>query len=323
MIQTTLLGEVPAWQVVQVSTSSGCNAPRSIARFPTFIVFLSIDGVYLTDGQTIQKISGDVPTYFDGSLTGNPPLINVAQRGLAIGVRHGNRYELFFCTMTTAATTGPQWYNNMGVWFDFDKQSRFNNPIAGEIDGMNVGGACTVRGNGESGNVAWASATADMVAEFGVGHADMGPTGANVPIQATFVGKADFFDDTFGPEQLAARKQMQDAYLVVEVFSASGTPVLLNFSGAVIVDLQYQYAYGQSYPMSVYSASMLGTWGTVPWGSMVWGSTTGTSRVNVIKIPMQNVARGYCMQVAISEQSTVPWIAMGYGCYVNPGHTEY
>jgi hypothetical protein len=307
MIQTTLLGEVPAWQVVQVSTSSGCQAPRSIARFPSFIIFLSIDGVYLTDGNTTQKVSGDVPTYFDNSLTGNPALIT--KRNLSVGARHGNRYELFFPIMTSAP-----YYNNLGVWFDFDKQSRFNNPIVGEIDNMNVAGIVALRGEGDDGNVAWADALLDRVGEFGVGYADFGQ-----PITASFVGKADLFEDVFGPDEIAARKQMQDAYLLVELPGGS-VRQNLDFYGTVIVDLGLSL--GRVILQAIYTGVTGGEWGTANWGAMTW-SASATEHFGVVKIPVQNAARGYVMQVAIKETSTVGWIAIGYGAYVNMGRTGY
>lgn len=305
MIQTTLLGEVPAWQVVQVSDSTGCAAPRSITRFPGFVVFLSIDGVYLTDAQSTQKISNDVPTYFDSSLTGQPAIIQ--KRTLSIGVRHGNRYELWFCSYSST-------YPNMGVWFDFDKQSRFSSPLAGEIDGMNVGGAVSLRGNVDDGNVAWADAVLDRVGEFGIGYADF-----TAAITCVFAGKADLFDDVFGPDEIAARKQMQDAYLLVQVLDVN-TVLSLDFYGTVIVD--YAISLARVIIQSVQTILPGGAWGVGQWGVMTWGASAG-SNFAVVKIPMQNNARGYLMQVAIKETSTVPWIAIGYGCYVNMGRTGY
>lgn len=305
MIQTTLLGEVPAWQVVQVSDSTGCSAPRSIVRFPSFVVFLSIDGVYLTDAQTTQKISNDVPDYFDSSLTGSVALIQ--NRTQSIAVRHGNRYEIWFCAYSSTVC-------NVGMWFDFDKQSRFNNPLAGEIDGMNVGGAVSLRGPIDDGNVAWADAVLDRVGEFGIGYADFGQ-----PITCVFAGKADLFDDVFGPEEIVARKQMQDAYLLVQVLDVNSV-LNLDFYGSVIVD--YAVSLARVIIQSVQTILPGGAWGIGLWGSMAWGAAAG-SNFAIVKIPMQNNSRGYLMQVAIKETSTVPWIAIGYGCYVNQGRTGY
>lgn len=310
MIQTTLLGEIPVWQVVQVSPCIGCTAPRTITKFTTFIVFLSIDGVYLTDGNTLQKISGDVPTYFDGSFRGVSAIVEV--RTKSIGVRHGNRYLIFF--PTTAQAIIAQSYCDTGLWFDFDKQSRFGNPIVGEIDGMNVGGAVRLGSPLDSGNVAWSDALQDRTGEFGVGFSDFG---AN--ISTLWAGKADMFDDVFGPEQVACRKQMQDAYCVVEVLAQSNVQSL-DFYGTVFVDFSLQLARVISQPVT--AGAVGGHWGDL-WGApMVW-SSSAQSNLSVIKIPMQNGARGYALQVAVKESSTVPWIILGYGCYVNKGKTGH
>ena len=61
---------LPVWFVVSEwrydathhTEERGMVAPESIAGFDTYIVFLSNDGVYYTDGYQIQQISANVPT---------------------------------------------------------------------------------------------------------------------------------------------------------------------------------------------------------------------------------------------------------------------
>ena len=311
MVQTTLLGEIVAWQVIEVSNSTGNLAPRSLVRFDTFITFLGIDGLYLTDGVSIQSFSDDVPTYFDASLNGVPAICS--DRTAAQGVRHGMRMELFFPgpgaprgTVDTICT--------MGLWFDFSKQTRFGHPLAGEIDAMNVGGVVALRGPYDSGNVAWADALIDRVGEFGVGHSDFGN-----PIFCEFWGKADLFDDIFGPEAAISEKQAQDAYLLVEVQFTPGL-TYVDFWGAVAVDLSLTLQRVIAQQIALQQPG--GLWGEDVWGEMLWGSSPPVN-FYCVKIPLQNNARGRMFQIGIHEQSIVPWIIVGYAVYVNMQKVGY
>jgi hypothetical protein len=307
MVQTTLLGEIPAWQVVEISNSVGCQAPRSIARFDTFLAFLGIDGVYTTDAQGVQQISGDVATYFDASLTGFASTIT--NRYVSIGVRHGQRYLLFFSIDDAPVC-------KMGMWFDFTKPSRFGNPQAGQIADMLVGGAASLRGLGDDGNVAWGEAVGskNRIGRFGVGHADFGKA-----ITTLFAGKADLFDDVFGPSAAIAPKQAQDAYALIELVDRS-QGVEVDFQGAIIVDLSQTLArvIKQAFNAELAAA----TWGENFWGEMLWGSSTN-ALFGVVKIPLQNDARGVLLQLSITERSTVPWVCLGYALYVNPQRVSY
>lgn len=305
MVQTTLLGEVVAWQVIEISNSTGNLAPRSLARFDSFICFLGVDGVYITDGMSIQSISDDVPTYFDSSLDGNLALCT--NRTIAIGVRHGKRYEIWFPTLNMD-------YCNTGLWFDFAKQSRFGHPLVGEIDGMNVGGATALRGPSDTGNIAWGDALIDKVGQFGIGFSDYGAA-----ISTEFWGKADLFDDVFGPEALVSEKQMQDAYLLVEMQNVAAGPVAYDFYGAVIVDLVMTL--GRVIEQAIEASAPGGQWGEL-WGTMQWGSASN-AEFFVVKIPMQNGSRGRMFQIGIKESSVTPWVILGYAAYVNPQKVGY
>lgn len=298
MVQTTLLGEDPTWQVVQISTSVGCVAPQAVVRFDNFIIFLAIDGVYLTDGNTIQQISGDVGPLFDSSLNGFPATIT--NREIARAVRHGMRYELFY-------STGDADHCNQGIWFDTTQQTRFGNPIAGLIEGMTPGGLAELRGPHDDGNVAWGDALVNRVGKFGVGYQDF-----TEPIATVLAGKADLFDDVFGPEACVSEKQMQDAYAIVQCINTGDVQV--DFYGQVIVNTGLTL--GRVIGQPIESQMEAGVWGYGSWAEMLWGTQAGSDLV-VVKIPMQNGARGHTLQVAIKEKSHIPWVMLGYCAYVN------
>ena len=298
MVQTTLLGEINCWQVVQISTSTGCHAPRSIVNFGIFICFLSIDGVYMTDGNVVQQISADVGPIFDSTLNGFGATLTNPE--LSMAVRHGMRYELWY-------STGDVDHCNQGIWFDFTKQSRFNNPIAGLIENMTPGGLAELRGPHDDGNVAWGDRLVNRVGKFGKGYSDFG-----APIATMFAGKADLFDDVFGPEACVSEKQMQDAYALIETIDAG--QVELDFYGQVIVDLASTLARVLAQP--IMSQDVAGVWGLGEWGEMLWGTVAG-SKFTVMKIPIQNNGRGHMLQIAIKESSDVPWVMIGYCAYVN------
>jgi hypothetical protein len=313
MVQTTLLGESPAWQVVEVSNAVGNQAPRSLTRFATFVTFVAVDGIYITDGQTVTQISDDVPTYFDASLNGVPALCT--DRTQTQGVRHGFRALFFF----PVQQTGTAQYANAGLWFDFAKATRFGHPLAGEIDGMNVGGIVALRGPQDDGNVAWGNAVSNQVGRFGVGNADLdGSTAAKMPIQTFLIGKADLFDDVFGPEVAIAKKQVQDAYALVQVHATTAQQV--DFYGEVIVDLGLTLGRVIIQPFN--STPGGGVWGSGSWGIMAWGSNV-SQQFQRVKIPFQNGARGYLLQVGIMERSTVPWVMIGYAVRVNAQKSGY
>lgn len=95
MDQVGLFGQYE-WAVSIVSTSVGCTARRSVVSFDTFHVFLGVDGLYLTDGVMTQRISDNVPSFFDSTQNGKEALI--ASRTDAVAARHGQRYLLFYDT---------------------------------------------------------------------------------------------------------------------------------------------------------------------------------------------------------------------------------
>jgi hypothetical protein len=300
MYQTTLLGDIPVWQVQQVSNSVGCLSPRSIVRFDTFIAFLSLDGVYITDGSAVTKISGDVPTIFDSSWSGNAALIT--NRTTAIGVRFSQKLLIFF------ASNGSS-YNNAGVWFAFDRQASSGNPSCGQINGMNVGGAALQNGPNDMGLVVWCDGSTDKVSTFGSGFSDWGSN-----IQSNFATKGDMMDDVFGPDSAICVKQAQDVFLLVQLLGVNSQPNV-NFTGIVIADLLQ--AYTQALSQGLLPPPTGGTWGVGTWGNLIWGSSATNAQYYVLKIPAQSLAQGRILQFAIQESSQVPWIIMGLLAYVN------
>lgn len=320
LIATTLLGEVPAWQVVLVSNNRGCLSPRSLVFFDTFLVFLSLDGIYATDGTTIWLISGDVPTYFDSTLNGTPALIT--DRTDAIGVRDGTRYVIFFISSLQPV--------KIGVWFDFSKQSASGFPIAGEWDGIapgGVGGAAALTGRHDDGNFVWSDEQSDLLGLFGVGFDDIDTTNNPVKITSTFAGKADLFEDAFGPEYITGDKAPQYAKLLVEIQQAAqGQQKEITFTGTFIVNSSTSLV--QSIPQPIEQqqgggggGGGGGIWGTSKWGQFKWGSGGGGGQSGVgfaiAKMPAQIGTRGPLIQLAVTESSNVPWIIIGYVIYAN------
>ena len=200
-------------------------------------------------------------------------------------------------------------YCNEGVWFDFTKQSRFGNPVAGMITGMAPAGLASLRGPGDDGNVAWGDALINRVGEFGIGYSDF-----DAPISVAMAGKADLFDDVFGPEACVGEKQMQDAYALVELVNVAAIAPEVDFFGSVIVNLELTLARVMAQLMEATVPGAL--WGVGAWGNMRWGSSAGAN-FGIVKIPCQNGARGTLLQIAIKETSHVPWVLIGYCTYVN------
>lgn len=209
---------------------------------------------------------------------------------------------------------------NIGMWFDFTQQSRFGNPLAGEIQGMYPSGIAALRGQYDDGNVVWGSAVVDQTGKFGVGFSDLGIqiVAAGLPISTVWAGKADLFDDIFGPETQASEKVVQDGYLLVQLLSTDQITTI-DFMGILIVDLSQQLLRVISQPLSLNPTG--GIWGIGLWGTMLWGQSTG-SQFAIVKIPIQN-SRGHIFQLAVTETSTLPWLIMGYNLLVNPQKVSY
>ena len=296
MNQVGFFGEM-YWGETLVSASVGCTSPRSIVAFDTFHCFLGIDGVYQTDGASVRCISSNVPTYFDSSLNGNAALIQ--NRTTAIATRQGQRYLIWFDATGTGVC-------NTGLWFDFGRPGQDGLPTVGEIDGMSVSGLAPLRGPGDDGNFVWTSALVPYAYEFGVGFLDDA-----VPITTSFAGKADFFDDLFGPAAPIQLKSTDDVWLLL---SAIALPVgeTLTFTCSVVTDFGASGSTSGAYLPPSYGA----VWGSAVYGVAIWSGTLNQQFV-ALKIPNQITAQGHSLQFAWSESSGNPWTVLGYIAYVN------
>jgi hypothetical protein len=297
MVQTQLLGNV-AWQVYNVCPSRGALSPRSVIPFDQFVAFLSIDGCYITFGQPnekVTKISGNVPSYFDSSRFGQAALIS--NRTTAIAVRHANRYIVWFETGTSKPTTG--------VWFDFDVTADQQLPAAGEIAGMTMGGAVSLCGPKDDGNVAWVDAAADRVGIFGLGFFDF-----SAPIAVQIAGKADMFTDVFGGQAPVKNKVPARCDLIVATLS-QGIDQTLQFAASFNTDFSLDLASSNG-AEEINVPNQAGAWGDL-WGAFNWSSAalTETGFFDVVFRP-QKSSFGQIMQMAFSESSGYPWLILGY-----------
>lgn len=299
MTQTQLLGDF-AFAVSQISTSVGCLSPRSIVAFDTFHCFLGIDGVYQVDGEATRCISTNVPTFFDSSLTGIAA--NITNRESAIAVRHGNRLLLFY--NANASTT----YTDQGLWFDFNKLDVDGFPTCGQMAGMNVGGAAGLRFASDDGNMVWTDGSADRTGKFGLGYADFGN-----PIQTTLFGKADLFEDVFGPDAALRQKQLATVSYLFAIPQYTSTESL-TFLGSVTMDLLVGYSQAGA-PISIVSPPF-GSWGQ-NWGTLIWTSSGAATQFQLLALPAQDSAYGRVMQIGLQESSIYPWICLGYIVYLN------
>lgn len=300
MVQTQLLGAV-AWQVYTVAAKRGALSPRSIIAFEGFIGFLSIDGVYVTYGQpneqmNKQKISGNVPSYFDSTKFGEPALI--ANRKTAAAVRIANRYLVFFDTGSGQLTHG--------VWFDFDGTSENGLPTAGEIQGMTVGGLASADGPNDQGLFYWGDAGQSRVGQFGVGFQDF-----TTPITVQLGFKLDDFEMEFGPQALIMNKVPSRCDLVLAPLSNAASGSNLEFLGSIGVDSRVSYPPSIPLP-AIATPAAGGTWGSSTWGSFSWTSAQiAEVGWSILTMRPQSGVRGKALQLGILEVSGSPWVLIG------------
>lgn len=300
MFQTQLLGNV-AWQVANVSPSRGALSPRSVVAFDQFICFLSIDGIYLTHGNpeenlANQKISANVPSYFDSSRFGQPALIN--NRANAVAVRYANRYIIWI----DVGTGNP----SVGVWLDFDRMVKNNMPAAGEIDGMTVSAAFQITGPQDDGHLIWSDPTASYVGHFGQGFTDPG----GKPIAVFIAGKADLFEDQFGSQAPLMNKVPHRVDLIVAALSQTQQQQL-QFQGIYNFDFSNSLQPTQQ-PGTLTVNPQAGLWGQL-WGQFNWSSSALTeSAYAIATLRPRGNAVGHILQIVITEQSVFPWLLLGY-----------
>jgi hypothetical protein len=299
MAQTQILGNV-AWQVYNVSPQRGALSPRSIIAFENFICFLSIDGVYITFGQpqeqlSKQKISGNVPSYFDSTRFGQTATI--FNRMTAVSGRIANRYLIFFDIGTGHPTDG--------VWFDFDVTADQGLPAAGEIQGMTVGGMASASGPADQGLLIWGDGTSDRVGTFGLGYSDFG-----APIANAVSFKNDDFEQEFGATALLTNKVPARCTLLIEPLSQTGAATELEFAGTFAADNLIVLPASISLP-AIQTNTGGGDWGQ-NWGAFNWSANqiAGVSYNALIMRPQSPVV-GRVLQIGIVESSIYPFILVG------------
>lgn len=310
LTQIGILGNLD-WGASIVSSSVGCVSPRSLVAFDTFHVFLGIDGVYVFNGSTTQRISDNNPDLFDG------PTAQIQDRTSAIGVRMGLRYLLFFDNGSGSAIspgTAASGYANTGVWFDFSRVDADGLPTVGTISGMNVAGLAALRGPKDLGNFAWADALQDRVGYF-----NAVATIANtiVPVFADFgsaytvtvQGKADFMADVWpdeGPEDV---KQVDSVHLLMSL------PLIMagqtyTFTTLVTYDqLNSVQTSATTSPLPNPSGFIVGS---AIIGQATIGSGVFTPAYQHVYVAQPDPSEGTIVQVQFFETSTLPWTCMGY-----------
>lgn len=306
MTETQLLGDT-AFIVSIVSSSRGAQSPKSVIKFESFHVFLSIDGVWMTQGNEndLVQISADVPTYFDATLSGFAATCQnytTAQAG-----RMGNRYLIWFDDGSGSPVRG--------LWFDFNKPNPNSGlPSVGEISNMNMGGCCTADSSGDDGHLIWIDAGQDRVGHFGLGFSDFG--GA---IIMTFYGKADMMDDVFGQTSPLDVKFVDNVQALLALPALqSGESITVTCS--IVTDLLNNIVATNSFVAPAAAAG--GTWGQnwAPSGSnqMNW-ATLSSSAYATLDFSGQDLPNSYgrVLQIGFQVSSTFPITFLGYIVEVN------
>lgn len=305
MDETQLLGDT-AFQVTTISSSRGALSPKSVIKFESFHVFLSIDGVWMTHGEVndLLQLSADVPTYFDATLSGFTAICQnytTAQAG-----RMGNRYLIWFDDGSGTPVRG--------LWFDFNKLAPSGLPCVGEIANMNMGGCCTQASAGDDGHLIWVDAGQDRVGHFGQGFSDFGNA-----ITLTFFGKADLMSDLFGETSPIDVKFVDNVQALISLPSLqSGESI--NVTCTIVTDLLNNIVASTSFTATGGVAG--GTWGQ-NWAlassnQLNWATQSSAAYVT-LPFSGQDIptAYGRVIQIGFQESSTYPVTFLGYIAEVN------
>lgn len=308
---TTVYSNVVGFQWQNVSATRGMVAPESLASFDTYLAFLSNDGVYYTDGYQVQQISGNVPTFFDGSLNGQGAICLAYPT--AVGVRMGSRYIVWYDRGLPTAPGVAAGYPTSGVWFDFSKPDIDALPQAGEMHGalsqwpftatMNVAGACQLNGPNDTGLFVWTSATGDIVSLFGLGFSEFGAS-----ITTTFAGPADRFRELAGDAAFFSPKHVSQARLAIAASLTSTSQLTFN----VTFTTDFLMTTSASALTPVIPGGGTAVFGVGVFGSSVFGSGTGSTLYAPVTVVPESSADGRVIQVMISETSVTGWLLLGY-----------
>lgn len=316
LTQVGILGNMD-WGASIASSSVGCVSPRSLVAFDTFHVFLGIDGVYVFNGSTTQRISDNNPDLFDGSTA------QIMNRKTAIGVRMGLRYLLYFDNGSGTSAGGgsavspgvtASGYACVGAWFDFSKIDADGLPTVGTISNMSVAGVAPLRGANDLGNFAWADALTDRVGLF---NGTVTSGGTMVPVYADFgsaytvtvQGKADFMADVWPDEAPIDVKQVDSVHLLMSF------PIIMAGQQYTFTTL-VTYDQLNSFQASAMSQTIPSPSGFIVGfaviGFAIIGSGVLTPAFQDVYIPQQQPAEGTIVQVQFFETSANPWTCMGY-----------
>jgi hypothetical protein len=147
LVLSTRLGSFSQQSVCIVDASTGTTRTTDVTQ--TLVCFISKYGIFMTDGRTIQKISGDIDNYFDPE---KPEYINITP-----GTGHWVSYDranncLRFGLETIASTTGspdsyPVFHLDQNYW-TFDEYPYLSitafcevSAASGDVDSLQYCGA--------------------------------------------------------------------------------------------------------------------------------------------------------------------------------------
>lgn len=307
---TSIYSTVVGFQWQTISASRGMVAPESLAAFDTYLVFLSNDGVYYTDGYQQQQISANVPTFFDGSLNGFGPLC--LSYPTAVGVRCGSRYLIWYDRGLPTAPGVAAGFPTSGVWFDFAKPDVDYLPCAGEMHGaaaqwpftaqMPVAGACALNGPNDTGLFVWTSAQADQVALFGLGFSEFG-----AGISTTFAGGAERFQQIAQDGAFFMKKHIHRAWFAIAAALTSTSQ--LTFNATFTTDFLLTTAASGLTP--VLPGSGTAVFGTGVFGSAVFGSGGNATIYAPVSIIPDAQTDGRVIQTMLQESSQTQWVLLG------------
>lgn len=283
-----------------VSAYTGCIAPDSIVQFDQFTCFLGNDGAYTCDIYgNVQKITTNVPTFFDNTLSGVAATCTSPQT--AVGVRQGARYLLFYDAINAG-------YPNRGLWFDFSKPDRDGLPTVGEILGMNIAGAYPLTGPGDDGNFVWTDATQDRLGKFGIGYSDFG---VNIPV--TLALKSDMIQEAYGQKAPINTKTLVNLWFDLGLPQTTGS-ASLNFTANITTD----YLTTSPVNAAIVNVAAQGATnftaapsGTTHFGNANFSSSVAQTQYTTAHAPGIQAAQGRILQIGLFETSVFPWNLLG------------
>lgn len=287
-----------------VDPSVGMTSPKSLVAMDGFHCFLSMDGVYACDGTRTQKISKNVPTFFDPAFTGNAVILDDTT---AVGARLGPIYCIFYDAGDSSGNK--LGYPNRGMWFNFDIPDEDGLPTCGEILGMNVVGAASLRGPADDGLFVWCNGASDQVGHFGTGYNDFGAA-----IQTTFGGKVDYMAESFDPGAPLKVKTIDSVWVEVAIPQpAFSTSLTFNMTATTDIANSAQAA-GSTVQIPGGGGAVVGT---AVVGTDVVAALSTSQFYQAVKVAAPYPIFGKVIGIQFNESSTFGWQCLGYDAYVD------